>query len=280
MRLAWKNYSLDLSQKTHIMGILNVTPDSFSDRGRYFDKDKALAWGVRMVSEGADMIDVGGESTRPGSGRITAEEELKRVVPVIELLAKHINVPISIDTYKAQVAQAALEAGASMINDVSGLRFDSQMASVAARYDAPIVIMHIKGSPETMQLDTSYSDLITDVMDYLRQSSQLAIKAGVSEGRVILDPGIGFGKNYRQNLEILNKLSVFQTLGFPLLIGPSRKAFIGAILDDAPTLERLEGTIAATAIGIMNGAHIVRAHDVKSIAKAAKVADAIKRMDY
>lgn len=259
------------------MGILNITPDSFTDGGIFFRKDSAVEHGLRMVEDGADLIDIGGESTRPGSDPVEFEEEIRRTIPVIAELSKRVNVPISIDTYKADVAKRALDAGASMVNDISGLRFDPEMAGVAADYKAPLVIMHIKGSPKNMQVNPEYEALIPEIIDYLRISIKLAVDAGVKEDMIIIDPGIGFGKTFEHNLEILKNLREFTLLEKPLLIGPSRKAFIGKILGNSPTSERLEGTAAAVAISIMNGANIVRVHDVKEMVKVARVADAIKR---
>lgn len=259
------------------MGILNVTPDSFTDGGMFYTMDAAVEHGLRMADDGADIIDIGGESTRPGSDAVGYEEELRRTIPVIEALAKRVAVPISIDTYKADVAERALDAGASMVNDISGLRFDPEMAKTVAAHQVPVVVMHIRGTPKSMQLNPQYEALLPEIMDYLRTSIRIALDAGVDEQRIIIDPGIGFGKTFEHNLRILNNLREFTLLGKPLLIGPSRKAFIGKILDNAPTSERLEGTAAAVAISIMNGAHIVRVHDVKEMVKVARVADAIKR---
>lgn len=258
------------------MGILNVTPDSFADGGKFFRGDSAVEQGIRMEEDGADVIDIGGESTRPGSEPVSYEEETRRVIPVIETLSRKIKIPISIDTYKAGVAKRALEAGASIINDISGLRFDPRMAEVAAEYEAPVVIMHIKGKPKDMQLNPAYEALIPEILDYLRIGIGLAVRGGVREDRIILDPGIGFGKTFEHNLEILRNLHEFTLLGRPLLVGPSRKAFIGKILADAPPMGRLEGTAAAVAASIMNGADIVRVHDVKEMVKVARVVDAIK----
>jgi dihydropteroate synthase len=277
MKLEGPNYSLDFAAKTAVMGILNVTPDSFSDGNRYFDPLKAVEHALKMVEDGADIIDVGGESTRPGSEAVAPDEELRRVVPVIEAIAKRVAVPISIDTYKASVASAALNAGASIINDISGLKFDSDMAGVAAESGAYVIVMHIKGTPRDMQKDPVYSDLIEEVLDYLKESVRMAEAAGVERSRIIIDPGIGFGKTVDHNLQILKNLSDFRGLGLPILVGASRKTFIGKILDGAGTSERLEGTAAAVAIAVMNGADIVRVHDVKEMAKVVKVADAIKR---
>jgi dihydropteroate synthase len=278
MKLSWSNFSFDLSQKTHIMGILNVTKDSFADGGLYFDKTSAIERAVQMVEEGADIIDIGGESTRPGSEPVNEAEELRRTIPVIEVLAKKISVPISIDTYKSEVAKRAIEAGASMVNDISGLRFDLNMPEVIAHYRLPVVIMHIKGTPKDMQRSPFYPALITEIIDYLSEGIRLAIQAGISEDMIIVDPGIGFGKTYEHNLEIIKNLSAFTRLKKPILIGVSRKAFIGKILGDLPVTDRLEGTAAAVAISIMNGANIVRVHDVKEMVRVARVADAIKKM--
>ncbi len=276
MKLEWSIFSLDFSKKTHVMGILNVTPDSFSDGGLYFDKSAAIKRAIQMVGYGADIIDIGGESTRPGSEPLTIEEELRRTIPVIEALSKEIKVPISIDTYKSEVAKKALDAGASMVNDISGLRFDPKMPGVVSAYKVPVVIMHIKGRPKDMQLNPVYEALIPGVMDYLRIGIRIAIKSGISEDKIIIDPGIGFGKTFDHNLEIINNLREFTLLEKPILIGPSRKAFIGKTLGDVSVTNRLEGTAAAVAISIMNGANIVRVHDVKGMVKVAKVIDAIK----
>lgn len=259
------------------MGILNVTPDSFSDGGLHFDASRAVERGLRMVDEGADIIDVGGESTRPGSEPLPLAEELRRVVPVIASLSARVSVPISIDTYKAEVARRALDAGASIVNDISGLRFDRDLAKVAAERKVPLVIMHIKGSPKNMQKDPAYIDLIPEILDYLRGSISIALKAGLPEEMIVVDPGIGFGKTFDHNLEILDNLERFASLGRPVLVGPSRKAFIGKILGDAPAQERVFGTAAAVTAAILNGANIVRVHDVKEMAEVAKVADAIRK---
>ena len=276
MKLIWRDFSFDFSKKTYIMGVLNVTPDSFSESGLYFDKSAAIKRAIQMVEEGADIIDIGGESTRPGSEPVTLEEELRRTIPVIEKLAKEIRIPISIDTYKSEVAKKALDAGASMVNDISGLRFDPAMPGVVSQYKVPVVIMHIKGMPKDMQQNPFYEALIPEIMDYLREGIRIAIGSGISEDKLIIDPGIGFGKTFDHNLEIINKLHEFTLLEKPILIGPSRKAFIGRILGDAPVTYRLEGTAAAVAISIINGANIIRVHDVKEMVKVAKVADAIK----
>ncbi len=258
------------------MGILNITPDSFYDGGKYYTKEEAIAKGLKLIEEGADILDIGGESTRPGASPVELEEELKRVIPVIEGIAKRVNFPISIDTYKAKVAEEALNAGASIINDISGLRFDPKMPYIAAKYKVPIILMHIKGTPKNMQLNPQYKALIPEIMEYLRESIIIAKEAGVDENKIIIDPGIGFGKLPEHNLEIIRNLKDFTCLEKPILIGVSRKSFIGKILNDAPAEQRLEGTAAAVAVSIVNGANIVRVHDVEYITKIVKVVDAIK----
>lgn len=275
MELKWRDYRLDFASKTCIMGILNVTPDSFSDGGIYFDKARAVERAFRMAEEGADIIDIGGQSTRPGSEPVPVEEELKRTIPVIEALKGRLGIPVSIDTYRAEVAKRAVEAGADMINDISGLMFDPEMAHAVAKAGVPVVIMHIKGTPKDMQANPVYEALIPEVMDYLREGIRLAVSAGVKEDMIVVDPGIGFGKTFEHNLEILNRLGDFTLLGKPILVGVSRKAFIGKILGDAPPSERLEGTLAAVSIAVLNGANIVRVHDVREVSKAVKVADAV-----
>lgn len=277
MNLSWNNFSLNISDKTYIMGILNVTPDSFSDGGLHFDRSRAVEACLRMIDDGADIVDIGGESTRPGSDPVSLEEELRRTLPVIESVASKVKVPISIDTYKANVARRALDAGASIVNDISGLMHDPEMPAVIARCSVPVVIMHIKGSPKDMQKDPSYAALIPEILEYFRSRIAFAVNAGIPEDKIIIDPGIGFGKTFDHNLEILHNLDKFTALGRPILVGPSRKAFLGKILDDAPAADRIEGTAAAVAISIMKGASFVRVHDVKEMAKVAKVSDAIKR---
>lgn len=276
MRLAWRDYLIDFSKKTYIMGILNVTPDSFSDGSLYFNKSAAIKRATQMVEEGADIIDIGGESTRPGSEPVTIEEELRRTIPVIEALAKEVKVPISIDTYKSEVAKRALDAGVSMVNDISGLRFDPEMPDVLSEYNVPVVIMHIKGRPKDMQQNPVYEALIPEIMDYMREGIKIARQSGISGDKIIIDPGIGFGKTFDHNLEIIKHLREFTLLEKPILIGPSRKAFIGKILGDVPPAERLEGTAAAVAISIINGANIIRVHDVREMVRVAKIVDAIK----
>jgi len=277
LRITFCNRTLNLSEKTHVMGILNVTPDSFSDGGLYLDKQRAIDRAIRMVDEGADIIDIGGESTRPGAEPVELEEELRRTIPVIEAISAKLDVPISIDTYKAEVARRAIEAGATMVNDISGLRFDPEMASVVAEYGVAVVVMHIKGTPRDMQKNPEYQDLFGEIIDYLKGSVEIAKKAGVPEERIIVDPGIGFGKKPEHNLQIINSLDRFGVLGRPILIGPSRKSFIGLVLGNLPPEERVEGTAAAVAISVFKGASIVRVHDVKAMTRVVRVAEAIRK---
>jgi len=264
--------TLDLTSRTHIMGILNVTPDSFSDGGKFFDKDQAIRQGIQLTGDGADIIDIGAESTRPGAEAVSEQEEIDRLMPVIEGLRNEIDVPISVDTYKSGVAEEALKNGADMINDISGLRFDPEMKNIVSRYDVPVVVMHIKGEPKNMQQNPYYDNLMDEIYQYLAESIELAMTAGVGKDKIIVDPGIGFGKRLIDNYEIIRRLGELSFLGCPILIGPSRKSFIGKILDLPPT-ERLEGTVAAVAMSIQNGAHIVRVHDVKEVRRACRIAD-------
>ncbi|MEJ2253133.1 MAG: dihydropteroate synthase [Nitrospirota bacterium] len=275
MRFSWRGYTLDFSLRTLVMGVLNVTPDSFSDGGDFFDPRAAIGRARQIEDEGADAIDIGGLSTRPGSEPVDEAEELRRVLPVIEALAGTVSVPLSIDTYRASVARRALEAGAAMVNDISGLRFDPEMSAEAARAGVPVVVMHIRGTPRNMQAAPRYEALVPEVMDYLRGSIRLADEAGIAQ--VIIDPGIGFGKTFDHNLEIINRLGEFTLLGRPVLVGPSRKAFLGRILGGAPPKERLMGTAAAVTAAVLAGAHMVRVHDVREMVQVARVADAIKR---
>jgi len=263
----------DIGSRTLIMGVLNVTPDSFFDKGRFFDRKKAVGRALEMVSEGADIIDIGGESTRPGSKEVSLKEELSRVMPVIERLIGKIKKPISIDTRKAPVAEAALKAGASILNDVSALRHDPVMADVAAKYGSAVILMHMKGLPRTMQAAPEYKNLIKEISVYLRESVNTAVDAGVKKEDIIIDPGIGFGKTLEHNLEILRRLKDLRALGYPVCIGTSRKSFIGKLLNSGEPHDRLPGTIATCTAAIINGAQILRVHDVKEIAQAAKVTD-------
>ena len=266
--------TLDLYSRTHLMGVLNVTPDSFSDGGKFFKLEEAIKQGLKLAEEGADIIDVGGESTRPGSEPVPIEEELHRVIPVIEKLSNMIQVPISIDTYKSKVAKDALDSGALMVNDISGLRFDPEMKEVVAKYNVPVVLMHIKGTPKNMQENPQYDNLMEEIRTYLLESIEIARESGIDEDKIIIDPGIGFGKTLDDNLKILKNLSEFKNLGRPVMIGVSRKSFIGRILDLSVD-ERLEGSLASMAVAIMNGANILRVHDVKESKRVVKLVDAI-----
>jgi dihydropteroate synthase len=263
-----------LGPATWLMGIVNITPDSFSDGGAYLDPDRAVEHALSLACEGADILDVGGESTRPGSLPVAADEELGRILPVLKKLRPETSVLISVDTTKAAVARAALDAGADIINDTSGLRADPEMAGVVARSGAAVVLMHMKGTPRTMQDAPRYDDLLGEVRSFLGARIRAAEAAGVPAERTIVDPGIGFGKTAEHNLALLNRLDVFQDLGRPLCLGVSRKAFIGRVLG-APPAERLEGTIAAAVLGVSRGAHILRVHDVGPVAKAVRMAEAI-----
>jgi dihydropteroate synthase len=271
-----KKRHLHLGERTHLMGIVNTTPDSFSDGGLYMDPDKAISYGIELASQGADIIDIGGESTRPGSKPLPLDEELRRVIPVIEGLSARVGIPISIDTYKSTVAVRAIAAGAEMINDISGLRFDPKMADIAAKHAIPVVLMHIKGTPEVMQLDVHYDCLFTEIMEYLEGSIEIAEGAGIDPRQIIIDPGIGFGKSAEDNLKIIRHLAELKSLGKPILLGTSRKSFIGKILN-APVDQRAEGTLASISAAIMNGASILRVHDVGPAKKAAQMVDAIMR---
>ena len=277
MKLKWKDFCFDFSLRTYIMGILNVTPDSFSDGGKFVDPDDAVKQALRMQDEGADIIDIGGESTRPGAEKVSVDDEIRRVIPVIEALAEKVKVPVSIDTYKSKVAEAAISAGASIINDISGLRFDPNMAMIAAANDVPVIIMHIKGTPENMQDNPEYGELISEILNYFFEGISIAKRAGVRDDMIIVDPGIGFGKTVEDNLEIIRRLDEFAALGKPVLLGHSRKSFIGKLLGDLPADERVEGTAAVTAIGIFNGANIIRVHDVKEMKRVSVITDSIKR---
>ena len=266
---------LDLGARTHIMGVLNVTPDSFSDGGQFANPARAVEHAREMLSAGADLIDIGGESTRPGATPLTEDEELRRIIPVIERIAGETSAKISVDTYKSAVAAKALAAGATIVNDISGLRFSPDMAKVVADHGAAVIIMHIKGTPRDMQTNPVYDDVIGEIADYLEEGIAIAVRAGVSRDKILVDPGIGFGKTLEHNLTILARLEEFRSLGCPLVLGTSRKRFIGTVLDTSDPQNRIEGTAATVALGIRNGAHIVRVHDVGFMAKVAKMTDAI-----
>lgn len=258
---------------TRVMGVVNVTPDSFSDGGRFLERDSAVSQALRLADEGADILDIGGESSRPGADEVGEREELDRVAPVIEALVGATDVPLSIDTYKPRVAAACLALGASMVNDITGLE-DPAMLEVVADAGAGIVIMHMRGRPKTMQTNAHYDDLIGEVVAFLRERSERARAAGIEE--VIVDPGIGFGKTAAHNFEIIRRLDELGALGLPVLVGPSRKSFLGSLPSALPPEERLEGTLAAVAVCVVNGASIVRVHDVKAARRAVEVAEAIR----
>ena len=276
----WKlaRRSLSYGERTLVMGVLNVTPDSFSDGGEFFSLERAVAHAEQMIAEAADIIDVGGESTRPGSAFVSEGEELQRVIPVIERLATKSPVPISIDTTKSSVARAAIAAGAEIVNDISGLRFDPLIADEAARAKAGLVLMHSRGTPKDMQQLPPVDDIMSEVIGELRNSVLVAEERGVARDRIAIDPGIGFGKTLAQNVELIAKLDqlVIAFAEFPIMIGTSRKSFLGKLLDNAPADQRLHGTIASVVASVLNGAHIVRVHDVKAAVEAIKVAYAVR----
>jgi dihydropteroate synthase len=273
--LSTRHGQLDFTRRTLVMGILNVTPDSFYGGSRRPDPAKAIADGAAMVASGADIIDIGGESTRPGAHPVTEEEELARVLPVVRGLRREVAGPISIDTYKSNIARAALDDGADIVNDISALRFDPAMVSLVATEQVPLVLMHMQGTPQTMQVEPHYDDVTREVRDFLAGQMYEAMDAGVAPEAIILDPGIGFGKTIEHNLQILRGLPVLAALGQPLLVGVSRKAFIGKILGLEP-VDRLEGSLAAAVAADLSGANIVRVHDVAETCKAIRVADAIR----
>lgn len=260
-------------KRTYTMGILNVTPDSFSDGGSFLSVDKALQQATRMAEEGADIIDVGGESTRPGSVPVSVEEEIQRVIPVIQSLSGELHIPVSVDTYRAKTAERAIKAGAHMINDIWGLKHDPDMAAVAAAYGVPVCIMHNRTT------GTEYRNLIDDMLHELEESVEIAHKAGIKEENILIDPGIGFAKTWEQNVEVLRQLDAFKRLGYPMLLGASRKSFIGKVLG-LEVQDRLEGTLAVTAAGIMKGVDVVRVHDVLENVRVAKMMDRLARESW
>lgn len=268
----------DWGKRTYLMGVLNVTPDSFSDGGEFNNLDAALSQAKYLVESGVDILDIGGQSTRPNSEEISLEEELNRVLPVIEAIRQELTIPISVDTTKAEVAKAAIIAGADIVNDISGATFDSEMLLTIAQLGVPIVLMHIRGTPQTMQKLTDYQDLIGEILQFLKQQINTAIAAGIDSNKIIIDPGIGFAKNYQQNLEILRRLPEFRGLNCPILVGVSRKSFIGNILNQPEARQRVWGTGAACSAAIANSADILRVHDVKEMRDISLVADAIWRV--
>ena len=274
MNCRGKSFTLGLH--THVMGILNVTPDSFSDGGCYLDVERAVAHAKLMVAEGATLIDIGGESSRPGASAVSISEELARILPVIRAIVDTVDVLLSVDTHKAEVARHALEAGAHLINDITALRGDTAMAAVVSELEAGLILMHMKGTPRTMQQAPQYDDVVSEICDSLQTSIKAAESEGINADRIIIDPGIGFGKTIEHNLEILKRLTEFRDLHKPLLIGTSRKSFIGNILG-LPVTERVEGTTATTCWAIIHGADIVRVHDVKANVRAAQMTDVLCR---
>jgi dihydropteroate synthase len=277
MTVRWRvgGRTLECGPLTLVMGVLNVTPDSFSDGGRFLDHEVAVEHGLRMAEEGADILDVGGESTRPGSDPVTLDDEIARVVPVVKRLVAEVDLPISIDTRKPEVASAALEAGASIVNDVSGAR-DPGMLHVVAAGEAGLVLMHMLGEPKTMQAEPRYRDVVAEVRAYLGERVAAAEAAGIGRDRVAIDPGLGFGKTYEHNLLLMGRIDSLLDLGVPVVVGPSRKSFIGAALGDVPVDRRLEGTAGAVAWLAIRGAHVVRVHDVGPMVKLLRVVDAIR----
>ncbi|WP_445250023.1 dihydropteroate synthase [Microcoleus sp. OTE_8_concoct_300] len=280
-KLTIRNKSFEWGKRTYLMGVLNVTPDSFSDGGDYYTIESALAQAENMVKSGVDIIDIGGQSTRPGAAEISSSEEIDRVIPLVQILRQKAeifgSVPISVDTTRAQVAKAAVEAGADIINDISGATFDSEMLSTVAQLKVPIILMHIRGTPQTMQKLTDYRDLIGEIREFLESRIAAAVAAGIDKSHIILDPGIGFAKNYSQNLEILQQLAKFRGLDCPILVGVSRKSFIGHILNQPLAKQRIWGTAAACTGAIANSADILRVHDVREMHDVCLVADAIFR---
>ena len=277
MALAWSlpGRTLDCEERTLVMGVLNVTPDSFSDGGRFLQQDDAVKQAARMAEDGADILDVGGESTRPGSDPVSADEEVERVVPVIERIAGETGLPVSIDTRKAQVAEAALDAGATIVNDVAAGR-DPLMFEVVREAGAAMVLMHMKGEPKTMQEDPVYEDVVREVHDFLAGRVEAAVAAGIDRDRLAIDPGLGFAKTTAHSLTVMKETAALLDLGLPLLVGPSRKSFIGEVLG-TEVGERLEGTLGAVCFMVARGAHIVRVHDVRETVRAVRVVDAILR---
>ena len=275
--------TFDLDKRTLIIGILNVTPDSFSDGGKHFSTDDAVKHAVLMEKEGADIIDIGGESTRPSAKTISLDEEMNRTIPVIEQLIEEINIPVSIDTYKSDVARRALDLGVGMINDISALKTDRNLASVVAEYKVPICLMHMKGNPRNMQINPTYDDVVKEIHDFLKERAEFALFCDIKKENIIIDPGIGFGKRtgrgVEDNCEILRRLSEFKNLGFPVMIGASRKKFIGNVCggddDPLPVSDRLEGSLAAACLAVINGANIVRVHDVKETRRCVDLVDCI-----
>ena len=275
---SFQDWCLNPKRETLVMGIVNVTPDSFSDGGKFFSSEVAISHASKLITQGADIIDIGGESTRPGAEQVSESEELKRVIPVIEKIrTDNPTILISIDTTKASVAKHAVEAGANIINDVSGLSFDNNMIGIVESFNIPVVIMHMKGNPQNMQLNPKYKDIVNEILDFFKMKIKIAIQSGINRSMIILDPGIGFGKTVEHNFELLSRLNEFNVLELPIMIGPSRKSFIGITLD-LPPEDRVEGTAAAVSAGVMNGASIVRVHDVKSMKRVVRIIEKVKNV--
>lgn len=278
------NKTFELGKRTVVMGILNVTPDSFADGGKYYSLDKAVEHAILMEKNGADIIDIGGESTRPGAKPTPLKEEMNRVIPVIEQLVDKIDVSISIDTYKSEIARKALDLGVDMVNDITALQGDKKLVNVVAEYDVPVCLMHMKGNPRDMQVNPTYEDVVKEIHDFLKERAEYALFNGIKKENIIIDPGLGFGKRsgggVEDNCEILRRLSELKDLGFPLIVGASRKAFIGNVCGNdqlLPISERLEGSLAATCLAVVNGADIVRVHDVKGTRRCVDLVDCIIR---
>jgi dihydropteroate synthase len=267
-------------ERTLVMGVLNVTPDSFFDGGRFFAPSEAIQQAERMAEEGADILDIGGESTRPGSDPVSAQEEMARILPVIEAVSARLPIPISVDTYKGVVARRAVEAGAAMVNDISAMTFDPEMAATLAALQVPVCLMHIQGNPKTMQQNPVYTEVVTEVREWLSERVQAALQAGIAAEQILLDPGFGFGKTVAHNLQLVRRLRELTALGYPLLLGVSRKSTIGKVLGGLPVEDRLEGTAAAVAICIANGASVVRVHDVKAMTRVVRMTDALVRGNW
>ena len=275
---SFQDWCLNPKRETLVMGIVNVTPDSFSDGGKFFLPEVAISHASKLITQGADIIDIGGESTRPGAEQVSESEELKRVIPVIEKIrTDNPTILISIDTTKASVAKHAIEAGADIINDVSGFSFDNNMIGIVESFNIPVVIMHMKGNPQNMQLNPKYKDIVNEILDFFKMKIKIAIQSGINRSMIILDPGIGFGKTVENNFELLSRLNEFNVLELPIMIGPSRKSFIGITLD-LPPEDRVEGTAAAVSAGVMNGASIVRVHDVKSMKRVVRIIEKVKNV--
>lgn len=273
--LKCKKKDIVFGRKTLVMGVLNITPDSFSDGGKYLEKEKAVKRAMEMIDDGADIIDIGGESSRPGSKPVELEDELERVIPVVQGIAKAADIPISIDTIKAEVARQAIENGADIVNNISAFRFDKDMAKVCAKYDVSVVLMHMRGTPQDMQTNVKYDDLMSEIFCYLLERIDFAKGAGIKSEKILIDPGIGFGKSIEDNLKIISRLEEFKGFGLPIVIGTSKKSFIGKTLN-LDIDDRLEGTAATVAAAILKGANIVRVHDVKEMKRVVDMADAIK----